>query len=191
MASAFTHAFAAMALGKTCYCAKMGWRFWALAIGSSILPDLDVIGFAVGIRYEDMLGHRGLSHSLPFALVWSFIVISLEFKQAGRYSKEWWRLLGFFFIVTASHGLLDAMTNGGLGVAFFAPFDTTRYFFPWRPINVSPIGVGQFFSAWGAVVLLSEIKYVWLPLSLLWICVWSLRKVLIHRRGLKAQAKAN
>jgi inner membrane protein len=54
--------------------------------------------------------------------------------------------------------VLDAMTNGGLGVAFFAPFDTTRYFFPWRPITVSPIGVGSFFTHRGALVVLSEIK---------------------------------
>jgi hypothetical protein len=41
----------------------------------------------------------------------------------------------YFFVVTASHGALDAMTDGGLGIAFFAPFDNTRYFFPFRPIK--------------------------------------------------------
>src|SRR5256714_7257331 len=178
MASGLTHAFAAIALGKTCYRTRMGWRFWVLAIGSSVLPDLDVIGFAFGIQYGDMLGHRGLLHSLPFALLWSLIVVSLEFRLVSRFSKEWWRLLGFFFLATASHGLLDAMTNGGLGVAFFAPFDATRYFFSWRPIQVSAIGVQSFFSEWGAAVLLSELKYVWLPLSVLWICAALLQKAL-------------
>ena len=181
MASAFTHAFAALALGKTCYLTKMGWRFWTLATVSSVLPDLDVIGFAFGINYGDMLGHRGLSHSLTFALVWSLLVVSLGFKSVSRFSMGWWGLFGFFFLLTASHGVLDAMTNGGLGIAFFAPVDSTRYFLPWRPIEVSPIGVGQFFSEWGAVVLLSEIKYVWLPLSLLWICAWLLRRVVTGR----------
>jgi hypothetical protein len=33
------------------------------------------------------------------------------------------------------------MTDGGLGCALFWPFDTTRYFAPWRPIPVSPIGL--------------------------------------------------
>jgi inner membrane protein len=47
--------------------------------------------------------------------------------------------------VKASHGILDAMTDGGLGVAFFSPFDDTRCFFPFRPIKVSPIGL-SFFS---------------------------------------------
>jgi inner membrane protein len=178
MASAFTHAFAAVALGKTCDCIKMHWRFWFLAIVSANLPDADVIGFAFGIEYGDLLGHRGLSHSLLFALFWSFLVVSFGFKQFRRFSREWWKVLVFFFLVTASHGVLDALTNGGLGVAFFAPFDRTRYFFPWRPINVSPIGVTEFFSAWGSVVLLSEIKYVWLPLTALWLCVNLVRKLL-------------
>ena len=55
------------------------------------------------------------------------------------------------------------MTNGGLGVAFFAPFDTTRYFFPVRPVLVSPIGVSEFFNAYGVQVLVSEAVWIWLP----------------------------
>ena len=33
-------------------------------------------------------------------------------------------LVTYFFLATASHGVLDAMTNGGLGVAFFADAKT-------------------------------------------------------------------
>ena len=55
------------------------------------------------------------------------------------------------------------MTNGGLGVAFFSPFDTTRYFFPVRPVLVSPIGVSEFFNAYGVRVLISEAVWIWLP----------------------------
>jgi inner membrane protein len=55
------------------------------------------------------------------------------------------------------------MTTGGLGVAFFAPFNNHRFFFPWRVIQVSPIGVTQFFSEWGWRVIKSELVWVWLP----------------------------
>src|SRR5262249_48056135 len=68
-----------------------------------------------------------------------------------------------FFLVMVSHGVLDAMTNGGLGVAFFSPFNTRRYFLPWRPIPVSPIGVGSFFTARGLYILCSEILLIWCP----------------------------
>jgi len=52
-------------------------------------------------------------------------------------------------------------------VAFFSPFDNQRYFFPWRPILVSPIGVTRFFSHRGLMVLQSEILWIWLPSMLL------------------------
>ena len=73
----------------------------------------------------------------------------------------------YFTVVTASHGVLDALTNGGLGIAFFAPFDSTRYFFAWRPVRVSPISITAFFSRWGVRIVLSEMLYIWLPTGLL------------------------
>jgi inner membrane protein len=78
-------------------------------------------------------------------------------------------LIAHFSFVTASHGMLDAMTDGGLGVAFFAPFDNARYFFPWRPILVSPIGIAQFFSGYGLDVLLSEFVWIWVPAGMVWL----------------------
>ena len=55
------------------------------------------------------------------------------------------------------------MTTGGKGVGFFIPFDNSRYFFPFRPIKVSPIGVKEFFSEWGINVIWSELKYIGIP----------------------------
>jgi len=72
----------------------------------------------------------------------------------------------WFAVVTASHGMFDALTNGGRGIAFFAPFSNHRYFFPWRPIQVSPIGVG-FFSARGLLALASESLWIWLPSAII------------------------
>ncbi|WBX74857.1 hypothetical protein PG913_00110 [Tenacibaculum pacificus] len=71
---------------------------------------------------------------------------------------------------TASHAVLDALTTGGLGVAFFSPFDTTRYFFPWRPIKVSPIGVERFFGERGIKVLKSEFLWIGIP-SVLYVLI--------------------
>jgi inner membrane protein len=139
------------------------------------LPDADVLGFPLGIRYEDVLGHRGLSHSLVFAFVLSWIVTFVAFP---RLPERWTRFLLFscFFIVTASHGALDAMTDGGLGIAFFAPFDNTRYFFPFRPIKVSPIGL-SFFSARGLDVIWSELLWLCIPAAIIATAVLFYRKI--------------
>jgi inner membrane protein len=130
----------------------------------AVLPDVDVIGFPLGIRYDDMLGHRGLTHSIPFAVVVGFVA-ARSCAKSDALGVGSWRLevlWAFFAVITASHGLLDALTNGGRGIAFFAPFSNHRFFFPWRPIQVSPIGVG-FFSARGLAVLQSELRWILLP----------------------------
>jgi inner membrane protein len=164
MPTIVTHGFVAALLGKSLAAGRLPARFWFLSVLSSILPDADVLGFPLGIGYGDVLGHRGLTHSLAFAFVLSLIVAFLVFP---RLPKKWTRflLICYFFVVTASHGALDAMTDGGLGVAFFAPFDDTRYFFPFRPIKVSPIGL-SFFSARGLDVLWSELFWVCIPATI-------------------------
>jgi len=161
MPSVFSHAVVASSLGSW-YRPALLARVWLVGMLCSALPDLDVIGFRFGVRYGDFLGHRGFTHSLLFAaLLATLVAIVLPLRETaarGRLS------IGvYLFLCTASHGLFDAMTNGGLGVAFFSPFDNRRYFLPWRPIMVSPIGVGRFFSATGMAVLRSELLWVWLP----------------------------
>lgn len=160
MASAFTHVVVGAALGQG---GEPDWRkdklFWVLAVMCSTLPDIDVAGFNMGIPYGDLWGHRGMTHSLSFATM----IALLGAAGYGRTARDRRRLFLLFFLITASHGALDAMTNGGLGVAFFSPFNPRRYFLPWRPIQVSPIGAGRFFSARGLRVLASEIVWIWGP----------------------------
>jgi inner membrane protein len=161
MSTIVTHAFVATSLGKGIAVGRMPARFWILSALFSVLPDIDVLGFPLGIRYEDMLGHRGFSHSLFFAFVLSCILAFLTLERWTRFL-----LFSYFFAVTASHGALDAMTDGGLGIAFFAPFDNTRYFFSFRPIKVSPIGL-SFFSAPGLDVIWSELLWACFPAAII------------------------
>lgn len=177
MASAFTHGFMGIALGRIFSSKEMPARFWILSALCAILPDVDSVGYAFGVAYESMWGHRGIIHSLLFALLVGIAVAWFAFKDPPRFSKRWWMLALYFFVVTASHGVLDALTTGGLGVAFFAPFDNTRYFFPWRVIRVSPIGVGSFFSDRGLAIIMSEVIWVWIPMLVLMMIMAVLRRV--------------
>ena len=162
MASIFAHGFTAYALAKSFKKEVFSFKLWFLGALCAIIPDADVISFKFGIKYEDFWGHRGFTHSILFALLLS-VVICVIFYRKKLLSKTGVFLFIYFFVCTASHGVLDAMTTGGLGVAFLSPFDNARYFFPFRPIQVSPIGASRFFSIWGLKVIVSELIWIGIP----------------------------
>lgn len=88
----------------------------------SILPDADVVAFAFGVPYEHTFGHRGFTHSIAFAALFALLATHLT---RGRFAA-----FAFVFLCTMSHAVLDALTDGGLGIAFFSPFSNERYFSP-------------------------------------------------------------
>jgi len=169
MASAFAHGIVAVALTRVGLRGALPWYIWPVAVISAILPDIDVLGFHAGIAYGDVWGHRGMTHSLAFAALWGVLVVAVVFRG----SPQRLGLFMLFFVITASHGVLDAMTNGGLGIAFFSPFDTTRYFLPFRPLAVSPLGLRAFFDVRGLHILANEMWWVGMPsLGLLLLGWW-------------------
>jgi inner membrane protein len=178
VASLISHAVAALGIGTIFARSQAPKRVWIIGVACSMLPDIDVVGFRFGVRYGDFWGHRGFTHSLLFAAILATLILTAGFfRGLPGLARAW--LWTYFFFATASHGFLDAMTNGGLGVAFFSPFDNTRYFLPWRPIVVSPISLSRFFSGKGFAVLESELLWIWIPAVVLAV------SILILRRGLR------
>ena len=163
MASVFAHALSAFGISKVFPKWKMTRRVVLIGMVSAVMPDIDVASYSFGISSSDWLGHRGLTHSVLFAMLWAALLLFIfhrKEKQAGA-------TFIFYVITTSSHGLLDAMTTGGRGVGFLIPLTDERWFLPWRSIQVSPIGASQFFSEWGLKVLANEAIYVGLPTLLL------------------------
>lgn len=130
------------------------------AIGASMLPDADVIFFRFGAAYDGLWAHRGFSHSLGFAILLGLLAAAL-FRKSGA------PVLAFLFVgfAAASHGLLDMLTNGGHGIAIFWPASGARYFFQWRPIQVSPL-VASRFMARAAQIARTEFIWIWVPASI-------------------------
>tara|TARA_R110000868_G_scaffold63482_1_gene191537 strand:+ start:3460 stop:3975 length:516 start_codon:yes stop_codon:yes gene_type:complete len=170
MASIFGHSVVGYTITKSINSRQTKWLLLA-AIFSAILPDFDVIGFKMGIPYMSPFGHRGFTHSIVFALLWaSLLMITL-----GKENKKLWFLV--IFLSTVSHGILDAMTTGGMGVGFFIPFDNDRFFFPFQVIKVSPLGIKKFFSEWGIQVIFSEFKHIFIPCSLILLILYVFKKL--------------
>ena len=119
----------------------------------SMFPDVDVVtGSIFDIPYAGEWGHRGATHSLVFSLLAAF-AIGLA---ASAFRVSMVRTSFLAAAVLVSHPVLDSLTNGGLGCALFWPFDLTRYFAPWNPIPVAPMGL-YYFSPYGLTVALTEL----------------------------------
>jgi inner membrane protein len=163
MATVFTHAFVGAALARLAPAGVSPTRLAIVAGTLAVLPDLDVIAFPLGIAYGHMLGHRGASHSLVVAGLLALISARVCFPRTCWRARSGWQLVGILALAVGSHGVLDAFTDGGLGVGFFIPFSSDRVFFPWRPLAVSPIGLESFFTKYSITVLIDEFLWVWLP----------------------------
>lgn len=163
VASIISHPAVPLVLGLGLGTHRIPRRLLLAGVLASIAPDADVVAFRLGVPFDAPLAHRGFTHALAFAGLCAIVAAAASrWLRAGA-----WTAAAFVAASMASHGLLDALTNGGRGVMFFWPFDQGRYFWPFRPIEVSPIGVRGFFSAQGAAVLGSELVWIWLPAATL------------------------
>lgn len=134
-------------------------RLMVAGVLASVIPDADILAFHFGIPYASEFGHRGFSHSLLFAIVLGLLAAYWHRALRSRMVAA----LAFVALAAASHGLLDTLTDGGLGIALLWPYSTERFFAPIRPIEVSPIGISSFLTERGLRVLKSEGLWIWLP----------------------------
>jgi inner membrane protein len=172
MPTIMTHAAVPLALAVGLGTRAVPPRLLAAGVVVAILPDADVVGFRLGVSYEDALGHRGASHSLLAALCCGLAARAFTRRLGASFAVAFL----FVTICAASHGLLDTLTSGGLGVALAWPASTERLFAPVRPIRVSPFGVSFLLSGRGVTVLYSELVAVWLPAFMLALALLGIRR---------------
>lgn len=120
----------------------------------ALLPDVDVAWVALGVPDTGALGHRGFTHSLPFALA----VAALTAFFARRRGLRPLHTGLFAFLAVASHGVLDAFTHDSRGIPFLWPLSDARIAFFWRPIPNPPTGLA-FLSVRGCEVAAVEALY--------------------------------
>ena len=166
MPSSFSHAAAGLALGSAFRPTVAPVRFWLLVGLCAVLPDIDWLGRPFGIPYDHLLGHRGVTHSVCFAALLGAAVTWTAFRTP-EFAGVRGRLWVCFTLATVSHGVLDALTTYGQGVAFAAPFTTERFSFPWHPIGaIGPHTPRRFVDQQIVAVVLNELLWIWLPSAL-------------------------
>jgi inner membrane protein len=179
MPTILAHTAVPLALGLGLGTRGVSPRLLVAGVAASMAPDLDAIGLHLGIAYSDTAGHRGLTHSLAFAVLLALLAAA----AAGPLRTTRRRAFAFVLASAASHGLLDMMTTGGLGVAWWWPLSDARHFLPWRPIRVSPLTLQRLFGPVGRAVMVSELWFVWLPAALACGTCWLARMMLQRRKA--------
>ncbi|MHB1214534.1 MAG: metal-dependent hydrolase [Thiobacillus sp.] len=173
MATPLSHLAVPLALTLALGPDSMPPGLMVLALLCAVLPDVDALGLWLGIPYAHPFGHRGFTHSLFF----SVLLAAAGMLLAPAVGAAPATAFGVLLVSAASHGLIDALTNGGLGIAFFSPFSSRRSFLPWRVIEVSPLRPAALFSRHGLRVLRSELRWVWAPCGVLALLGIALREL--------------
>jgi inner membrane protein len=163
MASAITHFIVGASLALPAIESRSIRRVlkpWAIPVTAGLLavaPDLDTPAMRrFDIPYRSFWGHRGFFHSPFFLLLLCAALAAVAARKHGW--RAWASLTVLWAGCAITHPLLDMLTDGGAGVMALYPFSKHRYFFPWHPIHVSPLGIARFFTHTG-YILKSEMPF--------------------------------
>ncbi|MDI1355163.1 MAG: metal-dependent hydrolase [bacterium] len=122
-----THTVLGACLGEVVAGKKLGKK--AMLIGALVnnLPDIDMVANFWSSPAQGLLTHRGITHSILFAVVMTPLLILLfkkTLKEDPLSFTRWLVLVGHGLFL---HILMDAFTTYGTG--WFEPFDHTRVSF--------------------------------------------------------------
>lgn len=183
MASAFTHSLVGFTIGKVFPKAVNTTKILLIGMACAAMPDLDVFMKHIGFEYGHIMGHRGFTHTALFGFAFGLIIFKLFFWKTSLFSWKGFWIFFFFSCCTVSHGLLDMLTSGGYGIPLLYPFEEHRYFFPYRPILVSPMSIGRFFSEWGWRVIKSEAFWVGIPCVVILLFNYLIKRVIFKKKN--------
>ena len=175
MPSSFAHIAAGLGFGTPSLPGHVPSRYWWCAAFCAAIPDIDWLWSGGALPWDHWLAHRGLTHSLVFAACLAGLVTWLCLRSVappGTLGRLW----GGLALATASHGFFDALSTYGLGVAFFAPFTSHRFFFPWRPITGAGVPRPRSLALKVLPILGREVLWVWVPAGIVAVLAWWWRR---------------
>jgi len=159
MSSLFGHALAGLTISAAFAQGRPPRRTWIFAAACAVAPDLDWFTTFLPSADGTSLAHRGMSHSLIAAALLAAAAMLIGFRPHLRNLRHWACMLCAAF----SHGLLDACTFGGTGVAFLLPFSKARFVCLWQPLFVSPIPLSGKLLDWLLFSLGTELVWIGIP----------------------------
>lgn len=142
-----THIALGVCVGEVVAGKQLGKKSWLVGAGLQTIPDLDFIaGFWLSPA-EDLLAHRGFTHSFLFAILLSLFLASLLSRIRWGLTLSRNRWLFFCLIELFIHDFLDAMNV--YGTAWLEPFSHARFafnvLFVADPFFTTPLLIGSLF----------------------------------------------
>ncbi len=122
-----THIVLGAAIGEAVLGKKIGRKAMLLGALADTIPDFDVFASPCYTQAQQLLIHRGITHSFFFVLVMSPILGWLFSRWFKKIEVSWKRLTCLFFLGMFTHVLLDSLTAYGTG--WFEPFSDYRVSF--------------------------------------------------------------
>ncbi|RYG23742.1 MAG: metal-dependent hydrolase, partial [Chitinophagaceae bacterium] len=161
-----THIALGACIGDALCGQKIGKKALLIGAIAQSIPDFDFISSFWLSHAEQLLAHRGITHSFLFMLLLSPILGFVMNKVFRQVSVPAFTLL--FLIEIACHLFLDAFNNYGVG--WFEPFSDVRVSF--NTIYVADVLMTIVPVVAAIVLVFSHMKYkrrlFWTRLTIIW-----------------------
>ena len=122
-----SHIVLGAAIGEAMLGKKVGRKAMLYGAIASNLPDIDVFGILFLSDSQQLLFHRGITHSFLFVILISVLLGWFIKRWSIDNPINWINWTWLFFIAMLSHILLDSLTAYGTGL--FEPFSNYRISF--------------------------------------------------------------
>ncbi len=122
-----THIALGAAVGEVMLGKKMGKRALLIGAAANSFPDIDFVASLWLSPADNVLAHRGFTHSLVFMVLITlvFYLVAIRWDKKLLVSRSGWFL--FFLIQLGLHLFVDAFNAYGVG--WFIPFNDMRISF--------------------------------------------------------------
>jgi inner membrane protein len=122
-----THIVLGAAIGEAILGKKIGRKAMLWGAFADTIPDFDVFASPCFSDAQQLLVHRGITHSFFFIIILSPVLGWLFSKWFKKSDVSWKRWTALFFTGMFTHVLLDSLTAYGTG--WFEPFSDYRVSF--------------------------------------------------------------
>lgn len=122
-----THVVLGACIGEAMLGKKLGRKAMLWGALAQSLPDIDFLASIWLKTTDDLLAHRGITHSLFFALLASLLLATIAERWHRPHNIPYKRYFLFFLAELLTHLFIDSFN--AYTIALFAPFSYQRFTF--------------------------------------------------------------